>query len=110
MSTVWKKKQPKIRIKLQSYDVRILESSVLKVLTLLKKSEAEIVWPVPLPKKMKKYTVLRSNFVYKNAREQFERISYTRLIDIVKTWQKTVEYLQNLSISVWVSVDIKIFS
>lgn len=103
------KKQPKLRIKLKSYDVKMLEASVEKVLGLLEKSGADMVWPVPLPRKRKMYTVLRSNFVKKDAREQFERWTYTRLIDIVQTWPKTIEYLQNLVIPVGVSVDIKVF-
>lgn len=103
------KKQPRLRIKLKSYDVKMLESSLAKVLGLLKKSEADVVGPVPLPRKKKMYTVLKSNFVYKDAREQFERWTYTRLIDIIKTGPKTIEYLQNLTIPVGVSVDIKVF-
>lgn len=103
------KKQPKLRIKLKSYDIKMLESSVEKVLWLLEKSWAEIVGPVPLPRKRKIYTVLRSNFVKKDAREQFERWTYTRLIDIIQTGPKTIEYLQNLIIPVGVSVDIKVF-
>ena len=103
------KKQPKLRIKLKSYDVKMLEASVEKVLGLLEKSGADIIGPVPLPKKRKMYTVLRSNFVKKDAREQFERWTYTRLIDIIQTWAKTIEYLQNLVIPVGVAVDIKVF-
>ena len=103
------KQLPKMRIKLKSYDVRMLESSLTKVMWLLAKSWAETVWPVPLPKKKKVYTVLKSTFVYKYSREQFERYTYTRLIDIVKTGDKTIEQLQNLSIPVGVSVDIKVF-
>ena len=62
-----------------------------------------------MPKKKKVYTVLRSNFKFKTAREQFERISYTRMIDVTETGPKTVEYLQNLSIPVGILVDIKVF-
>ena len=77
--------QPKLRIKLKSYDIKMLEASLGKVVNLLSKSGAEIVGPVPLPRKRKLYTVLKSNFVYKDAREQFERWTYTRLIDVVET-------------------------
>jgi len=87
----------------------MLEASLGKVVGLLMKSGATIKWPIPLPKKTKKYTVLRANFVYKDAREQFERITYARLLDVVNTWHKTMEYLQNLSIPVWVLVDVKVF-
>jgi small subunit ribosomal protein S10 len=87
----------------------MLESSVGKIIGLLTKSGATLKWPIPLPKKRKLYTVLKSHFVYKDAREQFERFSYTRLIDVVETWEKTIEYLQNLSIPVWVLVEVKVY-
>ena len=80
-----KREQPKLRIKLKSYDVRMLEASLNKVVGLLIKSGATIKGPIPLPKKRKTYTVLKSNFVYKDAREQFERITYSRLLDVVET-------------------------
>ena len=99
----------KLRIKLKSYDIRMLESSVGKVVGLLIKSGATIKWPIPLPKQRKVYTVLKSNFKYKNSREQFERITYSRMVDVVETWSKTMEYLQNLAIPVWVLVDVKVF-
>ena len=109
MSAVKKDQSPKLRIKLKSYDVRMLESSVSKVVGLLVKSGAQIKGPIPLPKKRKVYTVLRSNFISKKSREQFERISYTRVLDVVETGGKTMEYLQNLSIPVGVLVDVKVF-
>ncbi len=99
----------KLRIKLKSYDLKMLESSVSKIVALMIKSWAEIKWPIPLPMKKKLYTVLRSNFVHKNAREQFERRTYARIVDVVQTGSKTVEYLQNLAIPVGVAVDIKIY-
>jgi small subunit ribosomal protein S10 len=98
-----------LRIKLKSYDIKMLESSVGKIVGLLIKSWAKIVWPIPLPKKRKVYTVLKSNFKFKNSREQFERITYSRMVDVVETWSKTMEYLQNLAIPVWVLVDVKVF-
>ena len=109
MSAVKKDQTPKLRIKLKSYDVRMLEASVSKVVGLLVKSGAEIKGPIPLPKKRKVYTVLRSNFKFKKSREQFERISYTRVVDVVETGSKTMEYLQNLAITVGVLVDVKVF-
>lgn len=105
----WKKAVPKLRIKLKSYDLKMLENSVTKILWLLIKSGAEVKWPIPLPKKIKKYTVIKSHFVYKDSRDQYERITYTRLIDVVETWAKTVEYLQNLSIPVGVSVEVRVY-
>ncbi|MEI7562276.1 MAG: 30S ribosomal protein S10 [bacterium] len=99
----------KLRIKLRSYDSKMLESSVGKVVALLIKSGAIIKGPIPLPKKRKLYTVLKSNFKFKNAREQFERITYSRMVDVVETGPKTMEYLQNLAIPVGVLVDVRVF-
>jgi len=104
-----KKTSPKLRIKLKSYDLSMLESSVTKVVGLLIKSWAAIKGPIPMPKKIKKFTVIKSHFVYKDSRDQYERITYTRLIDVVETWNKTVEFLQNLSIPVWVSVEVRVY-
>ncbi len=104
-----KKNTPKIRIKLRSYDLKMLETSVAKVLGLLVKSGAKIKWPIPLPKKRKLYTVQRAHFVYKDSREQFEKITYTKLIDVVEVGDKTVEYLQNLVIPVGVLVEVRIY-
>lgn len=104
-----KTQKTKLRIKLKSYDAKMLESSVGKVVSLLVKSWATIKWPIPLPKNRKVYTVLKSNFRFKNAREQFERITYSRMIDVTEMWAKTMEYLQNLAIPVWVLVDVKVF-
>ncbi len=104
-----KQTAPKLRIKLKSYDIRMLETAVAKILWFLIKSGAAIKGPIPLPKQNKKYTVIRSHFVYKDSREQFERVTYTRLIDVVETWNKTVEYLQNLSIPVGISVEVRVY-
>lgn len=100
---------PKLRIKLKSYDVKMLESSLGKVAGLLMKSGASIKGPIPMPKKRKVYTVTKSNFKHKDGREQYERITYSRMIDVTETGPKTMEYLQNLSIPVGVMVDVKVF-
>ncbi len=105
----WKKTTPKLRIKLRSYDLSMLENSVTKIIGLLIKSWADVKWPIPLPKKKKRFTVIKSHFVYKDSRDQYERITYTRLVDVVETWSKTVEYLQNLSIPVGVSVEVRVY-
>jgi small subunit ribosomal protein S10 len=87
----------------------MLEASVGKVVSLLTKSGAEIVGPVPMPRSKKIYTVQKNSFVNKTSREQFERITYTRLVDVTVMGGKTMEYMQNLIIPVGVSVDIKVF-
>jgi len=104
-----KENKPKMRIKLKSYDLRALESTVSKIMGLLIKSGAKVKGPIPLPKKKRIYTVLRSHFVYKDSREQFERIVYSRLIDVVQLWPKTIETLQNASIPVGVFVEAKLY-
>lgn len=87
----------------------MLESSVAKVVNLLTKSGASMVGPVPMPKKRKLYTVQRNSFVNKTAREQFERITYSRLIDVTTLGDKTMEYMQNIVIPVGVLVDVKVY-
>jgi small subunit ribosomal protein S10 len=94
-----------MRLKFKSYDLRMLDATVAKVMWVLLKSWAKIKWPIPLPKKRKMYTVLKAPFVYKDAREQFERITYSRLIDIESLWEKTIEYLNNVQIPVGIMVD-----
>lgn len=101
--------EPKLRIKLKSYDVRMLESSTGKIVSMLTKSWASVKWPIPLPKWRKLYTVNTSHFVDKDSREQYEQFVYSRLIDVVETWPKTMESLQNVSIPVWVMVEVKVF-
>ena len=101
--------EPKLRIKLKSYDVRMLESSTSKISSMLTKSWASIKGPIFLPKRRKLYTVNTSHFVVKDSREQFEQFVYTRMIDVVETGPKTMETLQNLSIPVGVMVEVKVF-
>ena len=100
---------PKLRIKLRSCDVKMLEASIGKVVSLLSKSGATIVWPVPMPKKRRLYTVQKNSFVNKSSREQFERITYSRLIDVTEVGPKTMEYMQNIIIPVGVLVDVKVY-
>jgi len=109
MATKKKDATPKLRIKLKSYDVKMLESSLSKVVGLLVKSGASIKGPIPLPKQRKLYSVTKSNFKHKDGIEQYERLTYTRLIDVTEVGGKTMEFLQNLSIPVGVMVDVKVF-
>ena len=106
--TTKKKYTPKMRIKFKSYDLKIIDATTAKVANLLIKSGAKIKWPIPLPRKRKLYTVLKAPFVHKDAREQFERITYSRIIDVISIGEKTVEYLKNLQVPVGVFVDIKL--
>jgi small subunit ribosomal protein S10 len=70
--------------------------------------DAEVLGPIPLPTEIKKYTVNRASFVYKNAREQFEMRIHKRLIDIVNPTPKLIESLTNLSLPSGVSIDVKL--
>jgi len=94
---VAKKTNEKIRISIKSFDYKLLDESVKKIVLIAQDSGAMVVGPVPLPTKIDKITVNRSTFVNKDAREQFEIRRHKRLIDIVNPTPKTLELLQNIS-------------
>lgn len=102
-----KNNSQKIRIIVKSFDHKILDETVKKIVTISKDSGALVVWPIPLPTKIEKITVNRSTFVNKDAREQFEIRRHKRIIEIQEPTPKTLEMLQNLSIASWVWVEIK---
>jgi len=102
-----KKTTEKIRLSIKSFDHRLLDEAVKKIVVLAKDSGATVVWPVPLPTKIQKITVNRSTFVNKDAREQFEIRRHSRLIDIMEPSSKTLEALQNLNLPNGVWVEIK---
>lgn len=102
-----KKTSQKIRISVRSFDHRLLDETVKKIVLIAKDSWALVVWPIPLPTKVEKVTVNRSTFVNKDAREQFEIRRHKRLIDILEPTQKTLELLQDISIPNGVWVEIK---
>lgn len=102
-----KKQSEKIRISIKSFDHRILDDAVTKIVSVWKDSGATLVWPIPLPTKIEKVTVNRSTFVNKDAREQFELRRHKRLLEILNPTPKTLEMLQNVSIPSGVSVEIK---
>lgn len=103
---VAKKSTQKIRINVKSFDHRLLDEAVKKIVLLAEDSGASVVWPVPLPTKIQKVTVNRSTFVNKDAREQFEIRRHSRLIDILEPTSKTLELLQNVNIpsGVWINI------
>ncbi|NUJ98213.1 30S ribosomal protein S10 [Candidatus Gracilibacteria bacterium] len=102
-----KKTSQKIRISVRSFDHRLLDETVKKIVLIAKDSGALVVGPIPLPTKVEKVTVNRSTFVNKDAREQFEIRRHKRLIDILEPTQKTLELLQDISIPNGVGVEIK---
>ena len=97
----------KLRIRVRAYEHKILDASVKQIIDTALRYDAKIVGPVPLPTEIKKYTVNRSAFIYKNAREQFEMRVHRRLIDIINPNAKLIEALTNLSLPSGVNIDVK---
>jgi len=97
----------KLRIKLRSYDHKVIDNSARQIVETALRYGAEIVGPVPLPTEIHKYTVNRSTFVHKDAREQFEMRVYKRLIDIYNVNQKVLDALMNLNLPAGVDIEIK---
>lgn len=97
----------KIRMKLKSFDHKILDSSAAKIIEAAKKSGAQVVGPVPLPTEKEIYTILRAVHKYKDSREQFEIRTHKRLIDIVNPTPETVDVLTRLELPSGVDVEIK---
>jgi len=97
----------KLRIRVRAYESKILDVSVKQIIDTALRYDAEVQGPIPLPTEIKKYTVNRAAFVYKNAREQFEMRIHKRLIDIVNPSGKVIEALTNLSLPSGVNIDVK---
>jgi len=97
----------KLRIRVRAYEYKVLDKSVKQIIDTALRYDAKIVGPIPLPTEIKKYTVNRSTFVYKNAREQFEMRVHKRLIDIINPAPKVIEALTNLSLPSGVDIDVK---
>jgi small subunit ribosomal protein S10 len=96
-----------LRIRVRAYESKILDASVKQIMDTATRYDAQIVGPVPLPTEIKKYTVNRSPFIYKNTREQFEIRVHKRLIDITNPNAKTVEALSSLTLPSGVDIDVK---
>jgi small subunit ribosomal protein S10 len=97
----------KIRIKIKAYDHKLIDQSAKQIVDTAKRSGANVTGPIPLPTEKKKYTVLKSTFVHKDSREQFEMRVHKRLIDITDPTPKTVDALTNLNLPAGVDVEIK---
>jgi small subunit ribosomal protein S10 len=100
----------KIRLKLKAYDHRVLDRSVIAIVNAVKRTGAELRGPIPLPTKIKKYTVLKSPHVNKDSREQFEVRIYSRMIDIVSATPDTVDSLMKLDLAPEVDVEVRSMS
>ncbi len=97
----------RLRIRVRAYENKILDSSVKQILDTVFRHDGTVRGPVPLPNEIKKYTVNRASFVYKDAREQFEIRVHKRLIDIINPNPKLIEALTNLNLPSGVEIDVK---
>jgi small subunit ribosomal protein S10 len=97
-----------IRIRLKAYDHQVIDQSAEKIVETAKRTGAEVSGPIPLPTKKEVVTILRATHKYKDSREQFERRTHKRLIDITKSTPKTVEALMALDLPAGVEIEIKL--
>ncbi len=97
-----------VRIKLRSYDHRLVDVASTKIIETIKKSGAEVKGPIPLPTEKQIYTILRSPHVNKKSREQFEMRTHKRLLDVVSPSKATIDALGRLDLPSGVDVEIKL--
>lgn len=97
----------KIRIKLKAYDHKILDNAVTKIVETIKRTGGDMVGPVPLPTEIEKFTILRAVHKYKDSREQFERRTHKRLIDIKNPSKETIDALAHVDLPSGVDIKIK---
>lgn len=97
----------RIRIRLKSYDHRVLDSTCESLLDTALRTGAKIVGPIPLPTKTERITVLRSPHTDKDSREHFEIKTHKRLVEIVEPTQKTIDSLMHLEIPAGVDIEVK---
>ena len=100
--------QEMIRIRLKAYDHQLIDQAAEKIVDTAKRSGATVSGPIPLPTKKEVVTILRAVHKYKDSREQFERRTHKRLIDVVKPSPKTVEALMSLELPAGVEIEIKL--
>lgn len=99
--------KPKLRIKLRAFDHKVIDSSAKQIIDIALRHGIEVVGPIPLPTEIRKYTVNRSSFVHKDAREQFEMRAHKRIIDIMNPNQKLIDALMNINLPAGVDIEIK---
>ncbi|MDH4358589.1 MAG: 30S ribosomal protein S10 [Candidatus Berkelbacteria bacterium] len=96
-----------IRIKIRGYDYRILDRAVANIVETVEKSGAKVTGPIPLPTEIQKTTVLKSTFVHKDSRDQFEVRVHKRVIDVSDITNRTIDLLMNLELPAGVDIEIK---
>ena len=97
-----------IRIRLKAYDHQLIDSSAEKIVETAKRNGAQVSGPIPLPTKKEVVTILRADHKYTDSREQFERRTHKRLIDILNPNQKCVEALMAMELPAGVEIEIKL--
>ena len=100
--------QQKLRISLKAYESKLLDNSCTKIIEAVKASGIEAIGPIPLPTKIRRYCVLTSPHVNKDARDQYEIRTHKRLLDIVEPTEKTVDALMKLDLASGVEVQISL--
>ncbi|MCY3655679.1 MAG: 30S ribosomal protein S10 [Chloroflexota bacterium] len=98
----------RIRIRLKAYDHRVLDRSAAQIVETAERTGAQVAGPVPLPTRIRKYTVIRSPFIDKDSRDQFEIRTHKRLIDIFDPTSRTVDTLMRLQLPSGVDIEIKL--
>ena len=99
--------QPKLRLKIKSYDHRLIDNSSRQIIETAIRNGSEILGPIPLPTEIRRYTVNSSTFVHKESREQFEIRVHKRVVDILNPTQKVIESLSNLNLPAGVEIELK---
>ena len=97
-----------IRIRLKAYDHQLIDQAAARIVEIAKRTEAKVSGPIPLPTQKEVVTILRAVHKYKDSREQFERRTHKRLIDIMSPTQKTVEALMSVEVPAGVEIEIKL--
>lgn len=97
----------RIRIKIKAYDHKIIDQTAKQIVETAERTGASVSGPIPLPTEIRKFTVNRSTFVYKDARDQYEMRMHKRLIDILDPTPKTIDSLTNLDLPAGVDIEIK---
>ncbi|BCX15530.1 MAG: 30S ribosomal protein S10 [Candidatus Hadarchaeum sp.] len=97
-----------VRLRLKSYDHRLLDKSLRQIVDLLSKEDIVLRGPVPLPTEIKRYTVNRSPFIYKKSMEQFELRVHKRILDILNPSQRIIDLFNSIDLPAGVEVEIKL--
>ncbi|MBT3864604.1 30S ribosomal protein S10 [Candidatus Peregrinibacteria bacterium] len=103
-------KQQKIRIRIKAFDHKVIDETAKVIIDTAERTGAVVAGPIPLPTKIEKFTVNKSTFVHKTAREQFEIRTHKRVIDITDVAPKTIESLSNIALPAGVEISIKMLT